>query len=184
MSKKQRRRPQRFKGPLTPPDYDSQIHGVNRGDLDDEDLNDRTEAAARDEPLKSNPHSQRARFASRELHDRNESDRSLDENEDSREFREAIATAAEYHDAKDRDEHSRSTKKRTPTMLSPLQSGFNTDRRRYEVPAWAGAIAGDHVEMAVLGVVDYWLGVACPDQPTRVRARGWSVDFDRHQHQW
>ncbi|MBN9119489.1 MAG: hypothetical protein J0I06_10085 [Planctomycetes bacterium] len=53
--------------------------------------------------------------------------------------------------------------------LSDLQSGVREHKRCYVVPDWAGAVTADGVERAVLGVVDYWLGL---EKKGRIRAKG------------
>ncbi len=59
-------------------------------------------------------------------------------------------------------------KKAAVKVLSDLQSGVGTERRRcFVVPAWAALLTPDGAERAVLGVVDYWLGL---DGDRRLRA--------------
>jgi hypothetical protein len=53
--------------------------------------------------------------------------------------------------------------------LSDFQSGVGKRKRFYVVPDWAGAVTPDFVERAVLGVVDYWLGL---DDTGEIRAKG------------
>lgn len=54
-------------------------------------------------------------------------------------------------------------------VLSDLQSGVGTEKRRcFVVPGWAALLTADGAERAVLGVVDYWLGL---DGDGRLRAR-------------
>lgn len=54
-------------------------------------------------------------------------------------------------------------------VLSDLQSGVGTEKRRcFVVPDWAALLTPDGAERAVLGVVDYWLGL---DGNGRLRAR-------------